>query len=87
MTQASITPEVHQALDIRKDFSAKITFNAVFCVDDLTDTDYVVFRELARFHPWVKMGFFGDLDSGVTTDAENRRQRDRYCLFIGEVYT
>src|SRR5215831_1479498 len=47
MTQTTIAAEIHQPLDVHRDFTTKIAFHDVIAVDDLANLDDFVFRQIA----------------------------------------
>src|ERR1700733_202870 len=56
VTQAAITAEIHQPLDVRRDLAAEVAFDDVVAVDDFAQLQYVLVAQLR--HP----ARFGDRD-------------------------
>src|SRR5262249_8642559 len=44
---AAIAAEIHQPLDVHRDFTAQIAFHDVIAVDDFANLDDFVFRQIA----------------------------------------
>jgi len=49
MAQPAIAAEVHQPLDVHRDFTPQVALDAVFAVDQLADPQHLVVRQLV--HP------------------------------------
>ena len=46
VTQAAIAAEIHQALDVHRDFAAQIAFDLIFAVDHLAQPQHLVVGQL-----------------------------------------
>src|SRR5215813_6445693 len=47
MTQAPVAAEIHQPLDVHRDFAPEIAFDDIVAVDDLANLDDFVFGQVA----------------------------------------
>src|SRR5262245_25965080 len=47
MAQTTVAAEIHQPLDVHRDFTPEIAFDDVIAVDDLANLDDFVFRQIA----------------------------------------
>src|ERR1043165_4472541 len=52
VTQAPIAAEVHEALDVHRDFASQITFNEVVAVDGFADLDDLSFGQVVDATRW-----------------------------------
>jgi len=85
MTNAAVTTEVHQALDIHRDISAQIAFNLKIR-NRRSQLCYFRLREILNFNRRIDTRCGTDLFRTRITDAVNRRQRDNDVLIQRYVY-
>jgi len=84
MAQAAVAAEVHQTLDIHRNFTTKITFDGHF-------TDFGAQRIKIRFAEVTHTGAFGDTALFTQTlrlraaHTEDVGQRDNSVLVVGYV--
>jgi hypothetical protein len=53
VAQAAIAPDIHQALDVHRDFAAKVTLDAHFLVDDLAQAIHFIVSKFTHTGIWV----------------------------------
>ena len=87
MTDSSVATDVHEALDVKLDFRAEVTFNLVTGTDDLTDLGSLVVSPVLHFDIFVNAGFVQDFCRATTTYTVDVGQGDLTTLVLREVYT
>ena len=85
MAQAAIAPDIHQHLDVLRDFPAKITFDLAFAFDDLAKANYLRISEKIRLRRGVELRLAADVAGRAASDAVDVRQRDLDPLVAREV--
>ncbi len=81
MSEAAVTPDVHQPLYIHLRLTAECALDFVFCRDDLADPCNFVITKFADMFPRFYSCFVEDLERGGVTDSENVRQ-SVLCTFV-----
>jgi len=69
--QAAVTAYVHQSLDIRTDFPAKVTFNNATLLDDRRDLSDLRFREVTNANRRVHICLCHDLGCHSPANSVN----------------
>jgi hypothetical protein len=87
VSEAPITSDVHQSLDVHADIGPKVTFDGKFTVDDLTEPVKLFFVKLPDFFIHVDARFFANFSGRRTADAENIRERNFAPLVIWYVHS
>jgi len=87
MTEAAIAADLHQALDVHGNLTAKVTFNLEILVDVVTQLTDIFFGQILNAHIGVDAGGVDDLVCGGTADAVDIRQGDFNAFFPGKVDT
>ena len=85
MTQTTIATEVHQALDVHRNFTAQVTFNGELA-HFVTQTVHVRIGQVLHFGGTTNAGCITDLLCASAADAINRRQGDSGMLMVRNVY-
>jgi hypothetical protein len=78
--EAAIGSEIHQTLDVHRDFAAQIALDAVIGVDRLTDLENLLVGEILDSTLWRDAEFRGDLFGLGPADAVNIGKRDFHAL-------
>ena len=76
MTQSPVTPQVHESLNVHRDFRSELAFDLVFPVDDLSNVTDLRFCEVIAPGVRVEADFRQNLDGGAAPDPINISQRD-----------
>ena len=85
MAQTAIAPNVHQALDIHRDFPAQIALDAHFLVDDVTNAVDFVVSQVTHSCIRVDIGALEKLLARMQPNPEDVRQRRLNTLFAREI--
>ena len=87
MSQATITTQIHQSLDVELNFASQITFNLHRLVDDCPDFADIAVREAVgprvRINATLVQNFLGD----GAANAVDIGQGDNNPLIARKVYT
>jgi hypothetical protein len=85
MPQPAIAPQIHQPLNAHRDLPPQIALDRVFAVDQLTDSQHLVIRQLMHS----PLGRNADLAAYFKrlgrADAMDVGQPDRDPLLIGDI--
>ena len=87
MAQATIAADLHQALDVHGNLTAKVTFNLEMMVDVVAQLTDVFLGQILDAHIGVDAGGGDDLVCGSTADAVDIRQGDFNAFLPGKVDT
>ena len=85
MTETAIRAEVHQALDVHRDFLAKVTFDLVGGLENVADLGDLGVRDVVGALGAVDLCFLEDLHRTKTADAEDVGESDVHALVAREV--
>ena len=80
MSQSTIAPQIHQALDAHLDFPAKVSLYPEFLINDRPDSPNLGFGELVDARIWVDLGVAANLLGRCATQAIDGRQPDDHPL-------
>ncbi len=87
MTQAAITTNVHQSLDVHLNPLAEVAFDLAFRVENGTDLIKFVFTQIPYLRSAIHSGFTKDIGRTRSSDPVNIRQ-PYLCPFVGrQIYT
>jgi hypothetical protein len=86
MTQAAIAPDVHQSLDIHRDFAPEVAFYTELFVDDVAQPLDFIFRQVP--HPCVGTyaSSLEELLACMQSNTVDIGESYFYALFSREVY-
>ena len=76
MTHSTIATDIHQALDVQLNFSAKLTFNDILVFDQLSDGFRLRFRPVLGTLVRIDIAARENLDGAGPTDTKNGGQGD-----------
>src|SRR4051812_42408891 len=85
MTNATIRPDIHQALDVHGDFGAERAFSLEVAIDHLTQLIHVGVREIANAQVHVDTGLLENLAGTATANAVDVGQTDLNLLLTREI--
>jgi hypothetical protein len=86
MADASVTPEIHEALYVHRNFAPQITLDAV--LGDLrTQLVYLFLRQILNLRIQLDASGLANLGRTIPADAEDRGERDYGVLSIGYIDT
>jgi hypothetical protein len=83
---APIGPDVHEALDVHRDFGAQGTLDTIVPLDDLAEFVDVGFNEVLHAQLGVHTRLGENLACRLATDAEDIRQPDLHLLFARKIH-
>jgi len=75
MPETAVTPDVHQALDVHRDFATQITLDSHLFVDDFTNSVDFVIRQIPHARVRVDVRSLEQLLARMEPNAEDVRQR------------
>jgi hypothetical protein len=75
MPQTAIAPNVHQALNVHRDFATQVTLDPHLFVDDFSNPVHFVVREIPDARVRVHVRALEELLAGMKPDAEDVGQR------------
>ena len=87
MTDAAVAADFDKALDVQRNFAAKIAFHLDIVVDILSELVDVRFGEIAHARIGVHAACGNDITRGFAADAINIGQANLHALVSGQVYT
>ena len=61
MTNSTITTDIHQSLNVKRNLAAQVTFYLVLCTDDLTDLSSIVIRPVTDLLVLIDTSLFQNL--------------------------
>src|SRR5262245_7244771 len=76
MSQATITADVHQPLDVQLDLAAQIAFDAIFALHDLADAPDLLLGQVAHSDVRVDVGFFENVKPIRAADTKDIGDRN-----------
>src|SRR5688500_9272300 len=85
VTNAAVAADVHEPLDVHRDFGAQRTFDAEVLLDRLTKPLCVGVVQIANPLLGVDAGGSEDTAGGRATDAENVSEADLYLFLTREI--
>lgn len=85
VTQTAIAADIHQPLDVQRNLSSKVTFNAVFLIDDLAEAVDLIVGQIAHTRVRVDPGPLEQDPAGVGADAIDIRKRSLNPLLARKV--
>ena len=85
MPDALVAADLDLAPDVGLDLAAQVTLDAVGRIDPVTETDQLVFAELADPGVGAETGRIQRLQGPGTANAVDIRERDLHPLLAGEV--
>jgi hypothetical protein len=85
MSQTAIASDVHQALDIHRDFPAQVTFDPHLLVDDLADAVDLIVSQIAHSCIWVDIRPLEKLLARMQPNPEDIGQRRLNPLISREI--
>ena len=85
MANATIGADVHQALDVHRDFGAQGAFDFVIALNHLTELVDVRVSEVANTQRRIDASFTQDVDGVTTADAVDVRKADLDLLLSWEI--
>jgi hypothetical protein len=85
MAQATVATEIHQPLDVHRDFTTQIAFDAIVTIDDLTDPNDIVVRQLMHAPIRRNTDFVDDFLSLGVSDAMNISQGNQDTLLRRDI--
>src|SRR5688572_31033715 len=85
MPDAAIRPNVHQSLDVHRDFRAQRTFHAIVLLDCLTQPIHVGIGEIADTERGIHPGLLQDFPRSRATNAKDVCQPDLDLLVAREI--
>src|SRR6188768_1305283 len=87
VSNPAVRTNVHQSLDVHRDFGAQCAFDAIVFLDRLTQTIHVRVGEIANTKRRAHARLLEDLARGCTSDAEDVSQSDLNLLVAREIDT
>jgi hypothetical protein len=87
MTQATIAAEIHEALDVHRDFTAKIAFNLEIFVDEFADLQQLGFKQLVDALVRLKAGAGANIERELRTNAVQIPKGNVKRFLIRNIYT
>jgi hypothetical protein len=87
VTEATVATEIHQPLDVQRDVTAQVTFDAIAIGDDLPQSNDLLVRQLFNLLSTVYLSLRTDLLRGRLTDPEDVRECHPSLLPARKVYT
>jgi hypothetical protein len=85
MPQAAITTEIHEALDVHRDFTPQIPFDLVFPVDQLANPQNLCVRQIVHATLHGNARLCADFAGRFPPDPVNVSQSDFDTLLTGYV--
>jgi hypothetical protein len=85
VSQTAIAPDVHQALDIHRDFPAQIALDPHLLVDNLTNAIDFIISQVAHSRIWIDVGALEESLTGMQPNPEDIRQRSLDTLISREI--
>jgi hypothetical protein len=86
MTQAAITAQIHQPLDVHRIFTPQVTLDAVFTVDQFADAQHLVIGELVHAAGFRDRQARADFLRLCRADAVDIAKADQHPLVGRDVY-
>ena len=80
MTQTTIATDLHEALNILRNFAMKVTFSGEVLLDIVTKFGKFIFSQIVNASVWVDTSFCEDLLGGGKANAVNVGQADFNAL-------
>ena len=87
MTQTAVAAQVHQAFNVNTDFTAKFAFDMIFMVNQFTQFQNFIIRQLAYAAGVCDVQFPADFAGQCPADAVDIRQSDNHALVRRNIYT
>jgi hypothetical protein len=87
MTQAAIAPDVHQSLDIHRDFAPEVAFYTELFVDDVAQPLDFIFRQVPHPCVWAYASSLEELLAGMQSNPVDVGQGYFYAFLPREVNT
>src|SRR5690348_2895226 len=85
MTDAAIRSDVHQSLDVHRDFGAERAFDLVLTLDDAANLVHVGIREIANAQRRIDARLLNDVRRRMATNSVDVRQSDLDLLVAWEI--
>lgn len=86
MTEATVATEIHQSLDVHRDFTPQIAFNHIVPVDRFAHLQDLCVAQFVDPALYGNADFFTDLVRKGWADAVDVLKRYRYALLRGDVH-
>jgi hypothetical protein len=87
MTQAAITPDVHQSLDVHRDLAPKVALYTELLVDDVPQPLDFIFRQVPHPCVWAYASSLEELLAGMQSNPVDVGQGYFYAFLPREVNT
>jgi hypothetical protein len=85
MAKSAVTAEIHEALDVHRDFASEIPFDLVFPVDHFANAQNFRVRKIVHAAFGGNAGLLADFARGFPPDSVNISQSDFDALLTGDV--
>ena len=85
MAESSVATDVHQSLDVHRDFPAQVALDSHLFVHNLTNAVDLIVGQITDSRIWIYIRALEKLLAGMQPDSEDVRQRCLDTLFTGEV--
>ena len=82
MAKATIATDLHQALDVQGNLTAKVTFYLKVMVDVVTQLTDIFFGQILYANVRVDAGGGNDLICGITADAVNVGTSNLFTVYV-----
>ncbi len=71
MPETAITPDIHQALDVHRDFTTQVALDPHLFVDDFANAVDFIVRQIPHARIRIHIRAFQELLAGVESNAED----------------
>jgi hypothetical protein len=85
MTQAAIAPDIHQSLDVHRDFAPEISLYAELFVDDVAQPPDFIFCEVPHPRIGIDASSLEELLAGMQANTVDVGERYFYALVSGKI--
>ena len=75
MSETAVAPDIHQALDVHRDFTTQVTLDPHLLVDDFTNAVDLVVRQIPHARIRAHIRALEQFLAGMEPDAKDVRQR------------
>lgn len=83
MPQPTVTPEIHEPLDVHGDFRAQVSLNLILGVNHLSDGVHFALGQIIALRAPIDVGLVEDLLRCSSPDPVNVRQGNLNALVLG----
>ncbi len=87
MTDATVTTDIHQTLDVQLNLGTEVTLYLIFSTDDLTDSCSLIIRPILNLYILINVSLLQDFHRTTTTYSIYIGQRDFTSFVLRQINT